>query len=149
MPVARVAVLIAGSLAILTGCGSSNSTLSYSAFSDAANKICIAADSQTKAAGHLSPAGTAADVSKLNKVASIVNDSVSKLNALKGPSALVATRDTYVADLKAVAAKLGDAASAAKAGDQAGYKKTVLEVPSVTSKGKAEGSKLGAAKCAS
>ena len=149
MRVLRLLVPIAGSLALLTGCGgSSNRRLSYSAFSSAADAICKGAGVQSAAAGSLTATASGANAEVLDKVIAAMRDGVTKLKALEGAPGLESARDTLVNDLDQQLS-LGQAASNdARSGNQAGYVSAATEVAALSQQANVDGSRLGAPDCA-
>ena len=143
-------LLVAGSLLILSACGgSSNSKLSYSAFSTAANKICKAENAQSAAAGGgATAAATPANAAALKKVLAVSDKSLAKLKALSGPSALVAAKNTFVDDVTANSAIARKAITAATNRDQAAYTAAFKQLQATSSQTNADASKLGAPVCA-
>jgi hypothetical protein len=144
-----VGVLVVGSLAILSGCGSSSSKLSASAFSNAANKICTTENTEAKSAGAgVTATANAASAASLAKLIAISNKNVVKLKALSGPSALESARDTFVAAVNKDAAFAQKAETAAKAGNQAEYIAAAKATNAGNAQTNRDGSKLGAPACA-
>lgn len=149
MRIIRIAVLVAGSVVLISGCGSSNSKLSYSAFSDAAGKICASTSAQIKAAGdQATSTANAASASALSKALSVSQTGVSKLKALSGPSSLQSARDAFDANVASQNAAIQSAITAAKAGDQSAYIAAVKSIKPLNQAANALGSKLGAPSCA-
>jgi hypothetical protein len=137
------------SLAILSGCGSSNSTLSYSAFSNAADKICSSTTSEVGALNlNSDQQASPSAASALSKALADGNAAISKLKALKGPSALESTLGTFVGNYQQQAAAIQSMISAAKSSDQSGYVSAGQTLSSLEQQGNADGSQLGAASCA-
>ena len=143
-------LLAVGTMVILSACGgSSNSKLSYSAFSTAANKICASANAQAKTIEKGSSAkATAANAAIFAKLITINNKVLSSLNALSGPSALTADRDKYTALLKTDSDIAAQVEAAAKSGDQASYITEANKLGATSGESDALGSKLGAPACA-
>ena len=142
--------LATGSLLFLSGCGgSSNSALSYSAFSTAANTICksenaAAAKIGAGATGQASPANAAV----IRKLIAAGDASAAKLKTLNGPAALNTARDTLVTAVDANAVLAKRAAAAAQAGHQSQYIALVKQLAATDGPSNADGSKLGAPACA-
>jgi hypothetical protein len=146
----RVALLlaVAGVTALLAGCGSSNKSLSYSGFSNAADKICQTVTSQTKAAGQLTATPNAANAKIISKVVSAADSGIGKLKALKGPSALETARDAFVATVQQETNSANAMISAAKAGNESGYVSAAQQLNGIDQQSNLDGSKLGAPDCA-
>ena len=143
-----VGLLIAGSLALLSGCGgSSNSKLSYSAFSNAANKICTTANSQDKAVKGTSGTANAASAAGIGKVVTIDDKALSQLKALSGPGALETARDTFIAATKSSVVLAEKAEAAAKAGNQTDYVSAVKALAASDKASKPAANSLGAPAC--
>jgi len=144
-----VGLLIAGSLAILSGCGgSSNSKLSYSAFSNAANKICSTATKAGNAIQGGSSTANAASAAGIGKLVTITNKALSQLKALSGGSALEAARDRFVAEGNTSVVLAKKAEAAATAGNQTEYVAAVQALSATDPVSNAAGSQLGAPACA-
>ena len=144
-----VGLLLVGSLAILSGCGgSSNSKMSYSAFSNAANKICRSADTQNKAVTGATQTANAASAAGIGKDVTITDKAISQLKALSGPGALASARDTFVAQGNATVVLAKKAEAAAKAGNQADYTTAINALAATNSASNASGSQMGAPACA-
>lgn len=144
----RLAIPLVGSLVLVAGCGgSSNSKLSYAAFSAAADKICSNANSQAKAFQGISTQATAANAEKIDKVVPIAQDAVKKFHALKGPDSLQAAAQASINDLNQEIKAAQDASNAAKAGDQAAYETAIQQLAVSSQQSNTDGSKLGAANC--
>ena len=143
-------LLVTGSLLILSGCGgSSNSALSYSAFSTAANKICTAENAASaSASGGATNKATPANAAALKKVLKVSDKYIGQLKALSGPSALVAARNTFVSDVNANAAIATKAAAAAQSGNQQAYTAAVKQLVAGNGQTNDDASKLGAPVCA-
>lgn len=141
-------IMVVAAMAIISGCGSSNSKLSYSAFSNAAGKICTGVNAQSKAAGSLTTTANAANAATLTKVISISNKALTKLKALQGPSALESARDTFAGDITAQTTLFQKAATAAKAGNQAEYVADAKSASAANQTTNTDASKLGAPSCA-
>jgi excinuclease UvrABC ATPase subunit len=146
----RLAIPLVGSLVVIAGCGgSSNSKLSYAAFSAAADKICSNANAQSKSAGAgVTGEATAANAAKIDKIVPIAQDALKKFQALKGPDSLQAAAQTAEDNLNQQIKAAQDASTAAKAGDQAAYNAALLQLQSLSNSAKTAGSKLGAKNCA-
>jgi hypothetical protein len=145
----RMAVLIAASIVVISGCGSSNSKLSYSAFSNAASAICLSSGSQIKAAGNqATDTANAASASALSKALTLSQKAVSKLKALSGPSSLQSARDTLTTNLDSQNSAIQAAITAAKAGNHSAYISALKNVGALNRQSNTLGSKLGAAGCA-
>jgi hypothetical protein len=145
----RIAMLVAGSVVLISGCGSSNSKLSYSAFSDAAGKICTTAGSQIKAAGNgATQTANAASATALGKALSVSQKAISQLKALSGPGSLQSARDAFAANLSSQNSSIQSAITAAKSGNQSAYVAAIKSVAVADQQGNLLGSKLGAAGCA-
>lgn len=146
----RLAIPLVGSLVVIAGCGgSSNSKLSYAAFSSAADKICSSANSQTKSIGAgVTDQATPANAAKIDKVVPIAQDALKKFEALKGPDSLQAAAQTTVDNLNQQIKAAQDASNAAKAGNQAAYDAALQQLQSLSQQSKVAGSKLGAKNCA-
>ncbi len=144
----RLVIPLLGSLVLIAGCGgSSNSKLSYAAFSAAADKICANANSQAKAFQGVTTQATAANAAKIDKIVPIAQDAVKKFQALKGPDSLQAAAQTAINDLNQEIKAAQDASNAAKAGDQAAYDAALQQLATTSQQSNADGSKLGAANC--
>jgi hypothetical protein len=145
-----VGLLIAGSLAILSGCGgSSNSKLTSSAFSSAANKICSNANSQAKAVKGTSATANAASAAAIGKIVTIDDKALSQLKALSGPGALESARDRFIAETKSSAVLAEKAEAAAKAGNQTDYVSAVKALSASDQASKPAADRLDAPACAS
>jgi hypothetical protein len=144
-------LLVTGSLLILTGCGgSSNSSLSYSAFSNSANKICAQINKQTSAAGtEATNKATPANAAKIQKVLDLSNAAIAKLKALKGPSALNTAMTAFTGDVDHASGFASQAITAAKAGDQKAYIAAATKLSATNNATDTAGSGLGAPACAS
>ena len=131
------------------GCGgsSSNSGLSYSAFSQAANNICKDGDTALKALDSLHPTSLAGVVAPLKQGDSVIDGVIGKLQGLKGPSALTSARDTYVADFQQASSDIKSMISAAQSNSLSGFKSGALAFQALKGKAKTDGSKLGATAC--
>jgi excinuclease UvrABC ATPase subunit len=144
----RLVIPLLGSLVLIAGCGgSSNSKLSYAAFSAAADKICANANSQAKAFQSVTLQATAANAAKIDKIVPIAQDAVKKFQALKGPDSLQAAAQTAINDLNQEIKAAQDASNAAKAGDQAAYDAALQQLAATAQQSNTDGSKLGAANC--
>ena len=148
----KLLALTAVAAASLTaaGCGgSSNGGLSYSAFSQAANKICHDADTGIKTLNNIHPTSLTQAADPLNKADSYLQTAITQMQGLQGPSALTSARDTYVSDLQQASSDLKSMSNAAKNNDASGFKTGALSFESLKGKAKTDGSKLGAPSCAS
>lgn len=144
----RLAIPLIGSLLVIAGCGgSSNSKLSYAAFSSAADKICSNANSAARANGRVSTQATPANAAKINKVIDLANNAIKKFQALQGPAALQSARDEVVSDLQAQVKTAQTASTAAKNGDQTTYDAALQQLAQQSTAANTLGSKLGAANC--
>jgi hypothetical protein len=142
-------LLVTGSLLILSGCGgSSNSALSYSAYSNAANKICTQLNNETKSAGSASNKADAASAAAIQKILTNSNASIAKLKALNGPSALNTAMTTFVGKVEAASAFAKQAVTAAKAGNQSAYVAAAKQLGATNDPTDTAASKLGAPACA-
>jgi hypothetical protein len=140
---------VTGSLLILTGCGgSSNSSLSYSAFSNAANKICTQLNNETKATAGASNKANAASAVAIQKVLTNSNGSIAKLKALNGPSALNTAMTTFVGKVESASVFAKQAITAAKAGNQSAYVAAARKLGATNDPTDTAASKLGAPACA-
>jgi hypothetical protein len=94
----RNLMVIAASLGIVAGCGgTSNTTLSYSAFSTAANAICNNVGAEANALALATPLTSLSEArAKFTKLATDIQDAAAKLKALSGPAALESARDKLV-----------------------------------------------------
>jgi hypothetical protein len=146
----RLAIPLIASLLVIAGCGgSSNSKLSYAAFSAAADKICSNANSQSSSVGSgVTTDATAANAAKIDKVVSVAQDALKKLEALKPPDALQPAAQAVINDLNQEIKAAQDASNAAKAGNQAAYVAALQQLQSLTHQSSTDGSKLGAPNCA-
>ncbi len=146
----RLAIPLVGSLAVIAGCGgSSNSKLSYAAFSAAADKICSNANAQSKAAGSgVTAQATPANAAKIDKVVPIAQDALKKFQALKGPDSLQPATQATIDDLNQQIKAAQDASNAAKSGNQSAYIAALQQLQSLSQQSKVNGSKLGAKNCA-
>jgi hypothetical protein len=144
----RLAIPLVGSLVVIAGCGgSSNSKLTYAAFSAAADKICSSANSGARSIGRVSTQATPANAPKIDKVISLANDAIKKFQALNGPAALESARDEVVADLQAQIKTAQAASTAAKNSDQTTYTAALEQLVQQSQAANTLGSKLGAANC--
>jgi hypothetical protein len=142
-------LLVTGSLLILTGCGgSSNSALSYSAFSNSANKICTQLNNETKSSASASNKADAASAAAIQKILTNSNASIAKLKALNGPSALNASMTTFVGKVEAASVFAKQAVTAAKAGNQSAYVAAAKKLGATNDPTDTAASKLGAPACA-
>jgi hypothetical protein len=142
-------LLVTGSLLILTGCGgSSNSSLSYSAFSNAANKICTQLNNETKSSASASNKADATSAAAIQKILTNSNASIAKLKALNGPSALNASMTTFVGKVEAASEFAKQAVTAAKAGNQSAYVAAAKKLGATNDPTDTAASKLGAPACA-
>jgi hypothetical protein len=143
-------LLVTGSLLILTGCGgSSNSSLSYSAFSNSANKICTQLNNDTKqAGGGVSNKANAASAAAIQKILTASNGSIAKLKALNGPSALNTAMTTFVGKVESSSVFAKQAITAAKAGNQSAYVAAAKKLGAANDPTDTAASKLGAPACA-
>ncbi len=146
----RLAIPLVGSLVAIAGCGGrSNSKLSYAAVSAAADKICASGNAQSKAASAgVTDQATPANAAKIDKLISIGQDGVKKLQALKGPDSLESAAQASINDLNQEIKAAQDASNAAKSGNQSGYIAAIQQLGSLEQQAKADGSKLGAKNCA-
>jgi hypothetical protein len=147
MRLIRLAIPIVGSLVLIAGCGSSNSKLSYSAFSDAANALCKSGNAQVKASGSATSTANAANADTIDKVIKVANDTISKFKALSGPAALESARDVVVTDLGQTVTSAQAASSAARSGNQPAYDAAVKQLGSQDRQTNTDSSKLGAPDC--
>ncbi len=144
----RLAIPLIGSLVVIAGCGgSSNSKLSYAAFSVAADKICSSSNSAAKSIGAVTAQATPANAAKIDKVISVANDAIKRFQALDGPAALQSVRDEVVAQLQAQVKTAQAASNAAKSGDQTTYTAAIQQLAQQSSTANDIGSKLGAKNC--
>lgn len=144
-------LLVTGSLLILTGCGgSSNSSLSYSAFSNSANKICtqLNNDDTKQAGGGVSNKANAASAAAIQKILTASNGSIAKLKALNGPSALNTAMTTFVGKVESSSVFAKQAITAAKAGNQSAYVAAAKKLGAANDPTDTAASKLGAPACA-
>ena len=143
-------LLIAGSLGILSGCGgSSNSALSYSAFSTAANTICKTGNGQANALGaKLTAKATPANAAIIQKEITLDTTAEAKLKALKGPAALQTARNTLVTEADTEIAAIKKVQAAAQSGNQSAYVAGAKALGPLGSQASLDGSKLGAPACA-
>jgi hypothetical protein len=141
-------VLVAGALGLLSACGgSSNSSLSYSAFSNAANKICQDENVRASAAGTVTSTADAANAAVIARLADIQQAGIGKLKALKGPTALESARDAFVSDLSQATAIAKSIADAAKSGDQSRFVSLGQQLTAGSTKRHNDGAQLGAPAC--
>jgi hypothetical protein len=138
--------MIGGSLALLSGCGSSSSKLSAAAFSSKINAICQTVNVQSKNL-QVSGTGGAQDTAALNKVVTLATGAVSKMKALSGPSSLEQARDDFVAEVNQEIAAVRKALAAQKAGNSAQYVSDLRQVAAIEQRGKADGTRLHAPAC--
>jgi hypothetical protein len=137
------------SVALLTGCGSSNSKLSYSAFSNAADKICASTTSEIAGLrlNNIQQANSAA-AGTLSKALADGDGAISKFKGLSGPSALQSDMSSYVGNYEQQAAVIRTMISAAKSGDQSAYVKGAQSLGALEAQRNAQGAQLGAPDCA-
>jgi excinuclease UvrABC ATPase subunit len=144
----RLTIPLIGSLVVIAGCGgSSNSKLSYAAFSSAADKICSTANSAAKTNGQVTAQATPANAAKIDKVITLANDAIKKFQALSGPAALESVRDEVVANLQAEVKTAQAASTAAKSGDQTTYTAAIEQLAQQSQASNSIGAKLGASNC--
>ncbi len=144
----RLAMPLIASLVLIAGCGgSSNSKLSYAAFSAAADKICSSANSSAKSIGGVTSQATPANAPKIDKVINLANAAIKKFQALQGPPALESARDAVVSDLQAQVKTAQAASTAAKNSDQTTYTAALEQLQQQSQAANTLGSKLGAANC--
>ncbi len=144
----RLAIPLVGSLVVIAGCGgSSNSKLSYAAFSAAADKICSSANASARAIGQVTLTANAANAAKIDKVVSLANDAIKKFQDLSGPAALESVRDDVVSNLQAQVKTAQTASTAAKSGDNTTYTAALEQLSQQSKAANTTGSKLGAANC--
>jgi hypothetical protein len=146
----RLTALAAVAMLVIAGCGGgdSNKTLSYSDFSKQANDICKEADANTSGQKLTGQAKTDAPVFK--ELLDKQQASIDKFKDLKPPKELQSDFDKFnsISDQQVAAAK--EASDLASKGDQAAYVAKIKEIQQspLQEQSKIEGSKLGAAACA-
>lgn len=141
----RDLMAIAASLGILAGCGgASNTTLSYSAFSTAANSICKNTEAAAKAVGHAS--SLSGEVPVFTKYATELQDAAAKLKALSGPAALESARDKVVSALDQLQTSLQNLISDARSDNQVAFQAAQARFQAPAG-AQAAASELGAPAC--
>ena len=158
MPTLRNLMAIAASLGILAGCGgASNTTLSYSAFSTAANAICKNFKAELKKAGTAEqavvavPGSLPSAVPIVTKLGTEIQDAVAKFNALSGPAALQSARDKLVSALDQFQTPIQNMISAARSDNTVAFNSAVTQLHAAgrSGGGQAASSELGAPACSS
>ena len=145
-------VPVIGVVVMLAGCGSSsssNSQLSYSAFSNAADTICKTATANGGSSlNGVSPTANATTGKAISSAVTAVEAAVPKLQALSGPSSLESVRDSFVSNTNKTITILKSAASAANSGDQTAFVAALQQAAPLVQTTNSEGSQLGAPNCA-
>ena len=146
-------LVLAVLLVPLAGCGgddkkeSSNKTLSYSEFGEAANKVCNDQDKEIDPISDRLTGEAANDGPIYDELVPKLEDAAAEFEALKPPDELQADFDRVnsLIDQQVAAAK--EAQAAAQSGDQAAYEKVIAKLQPLSEQTKEAESKLGAADC--
>jgi hypothetical protein len=123
--------------------GSSNSGLSYSAFSNAAGKICTESKAGLNSLNSLHITTLADSIAPFKKVDGVVTSAISQFQALQGPSVLTAARDTYVSELQQFDTVVKTMISAAQGNNLSGFKSAAQSLAPLKTKTTADAAKLG------
>ena len=143
--------LVATAMLALAGCGGggddSNKKLSYSAFGNAADKVCEKANAEVDPISNKLTGKVETDAPIYDELVPKLDDALDEFSALKPPEALKPDFDKTVDLITQQTSLAKEAQTAAKNGDQDAYDEVIAKLRPLSAQTKEAESKLGAEQC--